>query len=152
MAKFHGKIRTPDTSVQKPIPFAILAQGELKEATFACQYPPMQRPREAHARQDGCLCFPIPSRPMAETTASQKQRPHLEKQPTKTSAMDLVQTIKIQSVQDTDTEEFRRIYDLYRRIFTLEEETESFDGLCASMASPWKRKPKASTAFAPAWH
>lgn len=48
--------------------------------------------------------------------------------------MDLVQTIKIQSVQDTDTEEFRRIYDLYRRIFTLEEETESFDGLCASMA------------------
>lgn len=48
--------------------------------------------------------------------------------------MDLVQTIKIQNVQDTDTEEFHQIYDLYRRIFTLEEETESFDGLCASMA------------------
>lgn len=74
----------------------------------------------------------LPLFPNTEPSYGRNDR--IAKQPTKTSAMDLGQTIKIQSVQDTDTEEFRQIYDLYRRIFTLEEETESFDGLCASMA------------------
>lgn len=52
----------------------------------------------------------------------------------KANAMNPAQVIGIKPVHDTESEEFRRIYDLYRQIFTLEEETESFEGLCESMA------------------